>query len=260
MYSFEYFKKSFDCIKISNFSNLLFTLIGAIIVTLLLSMFIPLLPLLIFGFIFTFFLWERILSSLGENTRNLSAFNVSNIVSYIIYDVLGWIINLFNFIDKRILLAQFVFYGLRLYVLFVNPNVLGNSILDILLILLGLFLFFYNRIRFTFALPIRIIKNDDVVGSFKESYELTKGKELVLFRMYLFYYLFAILLFTIAILPIAVIGLIIGIDMNLLAAIAVLFVFSYLVIFNSFMFSTYYTAIKNERQKEQVVEGVTSNI
>jgi membrane-anchored glycerophosphoryl diester phosphodiesterase (GDPDase) len=145
-----------------------------------------------------------------------------------------------------------------LYVLFVNPNILGNSILGIPLILLDLFLFFYNKIRFTFALPIRLIKKDDVVESFKESYELTKGKELVLFRMYLFYYLFAILLFTIAILPIAVIGLIIGIDMNLFAAIAVLFVFSYLVIFNSFMFSSYYIAIKNERQKEQVLEGVPS--
>jgi len=254
MYSFEYFKKGFDCIKMPIFSNLMFILIITVILSFFFSLFIPILPLLFFGFMFSFFLWDKILASFGENTKGLSNLSITNFISYIVYDIFGWIVSLFNFIDMRVLVVQVLIYISTLYVL---GNTLDFKSTILPFIIVNLSIAIYNKIRFSFALPIRLTETDSVMAAFKSSYEKTKGKEVNIFRIYLFYYLFVIfsLIFTILfVVIISYINQVIG----LLTLISVPILVLYLFIFNSYVFLNYYLIVKNEKQNEQIQKEIST--
>jgi hypothetical protein len=264
----KYFKKGFECTKMPEFKHLLFVIVAVSIIGGILSAIIPVIPTILMGFFTTFYLWEKVLAYQGEKIRKLGEFEVNNIIAYIKLWFIGLIITYFNWIQRKILFAQILSY-LMIIIGAVSLSTEGNFIVVLLLIgiILASVLIFYNMLRFSLAIPIRLIEMNGTIDSFKRSWELTKERTWTIFLIELLYSLFIIgvilsIIAAIAILYLVLFGsgettLGLGAVIFLILAIFVggiiLILFNgYLHIFYAFVFVNYYISIKEENKATKI--------
>jgi len=266
----EYFKKGFECTKMPEFKHLLLVIIAASIIGGILSAIIPVIPIILIGiligFFTTFYLWEKVLAYQGEKTRKLGEFEVNNIIAYIKLWFIGLIIIFFNWIQRKILFAQIISY-LMIIIGALVLSAEGNSIFSAVLLVIGIIsasvLLFYNMLRFSLAIPIRLIEMNGTIDSFKRSWEITKGRAWTIFLIELLYSLFTIGVVLIIIAAIAILYFVLfgsgettpglGAVIFLILAIFVggivlILVNGYLYTFNAFVFANYYISIKEENK------------
>jgi hypothetical protein len=262
----EYFKKGFECTKMPEFKHLLLVIIAVSIIEGILSAIIPIIPTILMGFFTTFYLWEKVLAYQGEKIKKLGEFEVNNIIAYIKLWFMRLIIIFFNWIQRKILFAQIISY-LMIIIGALGLSAEGNSIFSAVLLVIGIIsasvLLFYNTLRFSLAIPIRLIEMNGTIESFKRSWEITKGRAWTIFLIELLYSLFKIGVVLIIIAAIVILYFVLfgngettpglGAVIFLILAIFVggiilILANAYFNIFYAFVFVNYYISIKEENK------------
>jgi len=274
---FESFKKGFDCVRLPNFWQVFIVIAIAIAAGMILSAIIPLIPQILVGFFSTFYICDKVLNHLGVKTKNWSAINGHNIIEYVKYWIVDIVITMFNWVDKKILIAQIIAYVVAVISL-VFLTVVGFSpalsstfgsaafmilvALAVIAVVVALILLIYNSIRFFVALPVRLSEAEGTVDAFKRSWELTRGRAFNIFCIQILYSILALILVIVAALPLILAALgISGAGVSLGAVLTLIgfgitlilfFIVSiYLTMFGSFVVTNYYLSIKKEMSKKK---------
>ena len=231
------------------------------IVNAILSMVIPLLPSIFFGFFFSFYLYWKVLDHYGLKTKEWNL-NVSNFIEYIKFIIVGLVAQFFNWFDKKILALQII-----LYVLIAIFGVLSfGSILSssggylyamgaVVCFIISIVVWLYNVIRFYAVLPIRLTEATGAVDAFQKSWDLTDGKVLNIIGILILTGLFSLLLFVVPLLLIVFCfsgGVIAGVIGSIIGGVLLLLLSNYISLFFAFVITNYYIALRGGEKKAEV--------
>jgi len=190
------FEKGFDWLKLSKF----YTWFAILLILLLIADFVPFvgfLATIAMVFVIEFMIMPKVLTKYNQKSPFGEA-NFANFLAWLKLSVIQGILPLINWRQKKVLRWQLGLIGG--VILF---GILGFAVNPFLFLFMGLLLVvgtilsFYNTLRYSQVLPVRLVEKNSTFISFDRSWELTEGKALNVFALELLLGVFSLVVFAV---------------------------------------------------------------